>query len=242
MKKTILLIFLIIFLSAAAFAADITRSAGGGGLLGYSFSRYTFEGGAQAASLRMDRVDYAGLLFFDMFYGEISVVVQGGSNSYSENIIYDDPAASVSKGTGVEMSLGFGILVKYPFRITERFYLFPLLGLEYQIALLQRRRPEGDKVHDRTKGDLPEDMTKDGELYPLTAWDSWKIDVGAGVDYFLTDKLFLRGELLFGFRLPTSYEAGLREAAKNPPMNAEDPKLTGLTGGPFLKIAVGYCF
>ena len=242
MKKIVLLLFLLTVLSINIFAVDISLSFGAGGLAGYTFTRYTLEGGSVTSSQSMDRFDYAGLLFFDATYGEVSVMIQGGRNSYSENMIYEVASLADGKGTGAETSLGFSLLGKYPFRINERISWFPMLGVEYQIALMQRRQPEGDLVYDRSKGHLAEDRDKDDNAYPLSAWNSWWIDVGAGLDYFITEKLFLRGELLFGFRLPTSYEMSALEVVKNPPMNADNPRLAGLTGGPSLKIAAGYCF
>jgi hypothetical protein len=225
-----------------AYAADFSLSGGGGGLLGYTFTRYSLEGGKITSTQSMDRLDYAGFLFFDATYAEFSVLIQGGNNVYQENMIYSVASLADSKGTGSETSLGFSLLGKYPFTINKKISWFPMFGIEYQIALMQKRHPDGDLVYDRSKGDLPEDRDKDDKPYPLSAWNSFRIDVGAGVDYHITNALFLRGELLFGFRLPTVYELGALEVVKNPPMNASDPKLGGLTGSPMMKICVGYRF
>jgi hypothetical protein len=43
--------------------------------------------------------------------------------------------------------------------------------------------------------------------------------------------MYLRTELLYGFRLMTPYE-----------VDAPNPKLAGLTSGPSLKIGLGYRF
>jgi hypothetical protein len=63
--------------------------------------------------------------------------------------------------------------------------------------------------------------------------------LGAGLDYYLIGNIFLRSELLFGFRLQTVYEKGALEAVKKQ-MHISDPKLAGLTGSPALKVCVGY--
>jgi hypothetical protein len=145
-------------------------------------------------------------------------------------------------GTGTELSLGFILLGKYPFKVNEKITWFPLLGLEYQIALLEWRNPDGDTyVYDRTDGELGADKDKDGYPYPLHAWNSLWIDLGAGLDYTLAGPFYLRSELLFGFRLQTLYETGALEMTKKQ-FNASDPKLSGLTGGPTLKICAGYRF
>jgi hypothetical protein len=245
MKRFVLLpaaALLLVLLPKNAVAVDFSLSAGGGGLLGYTFTRYTLEGGNVSSTQSMDRLDYGGFLFFDAAYAEFSVFIQGGNSVYRENMIYSVASFADSKGTGSETSLGFSLLGKYPFSINEKISLFPMFGIGYQIALIQKRRPEGDLAYDRSKGMLPEDRDKNDKPYPLSAWNSFWIDVGAGLDCNITQTLFLRSELLFGFRLPTSYELGALEVVKNPPMNVSNPKLAGLTGGPALKLGIGYRF
>lgn len=241
MKKVIILV-LFISLSKNVFGGDFSLSAGGGGLLGYTFTRYTLEGGSVKSAQNMDRINYAGFLFFDAVYAEFSIMFQGGNSTYEENMIFDLTSLSDTWGTGYETSFGFSLLGKYPLRINEKILWFPMFGIEYQIALVQRRSPGGNIVYDRTTGHLTEDRDKDNNPYPLSAWNSFWIDIGAGLDYNIAGPLFMRGELLFGFRLPTIYESGALEVVKNPPMNAQNPKLTGLTGGPALKIGIGYRF
>jgi len=241
MKKIIFILFLLLsFLEYAL--ADESLSIGGGGLFGYTFTRYTLKGGEVRSSQSMDRLDYGGFIFFDATYVEFSVLIQGGYNWYQENMIYSDASLPDSRGTGTEMNLSFSLLGKYPFKINERFTWFPLLGVVYQVAIIQKRHPDGGLVYDRSKGRLPEDRDKNDDPYPLSAWNSFLINVGAGIDCHFTKNLFLRSELLFGFRLPTLYEMGALEVVKNPPMNASNPKLAGLTGGPALKIGIGYRF
>jgi len=241
MKKIIFILFLLLsFLEYAA--ADEALSIGGGGLFGYTFTRYTLEGADVNSSQSMDRLDYGGFIFFDATYAEFSVLIQGGYNWYQENMFYSGGSLADSRGTGTEMNLSFSLLGKYPFKINEKFTWFPLLGIVYHVALIQKRHPDGSLVYDRSEGRLPEDRDKNDNPYPLSAWNSFWINVGAGIDYHITQALFVRSELLFGFRLPTAYELGALEKLKNPPMNASDPRLAGLTGGPALKLGIGYRF
>ena len=173
MKKYIILLITIFALAAVLPAADFSLSAGGGGLLGYSFTRYTLEGGDVSSAQSMDRFNYGGGLFFDAAYAEFSVMFQGGNSSYAEDMAYGANTLSNSKGRGYESSLGFSLLGKYPFSINERISWFPLLGVEYQIALMQKRQPEGGVTYNRTKSYYPEDNDKNGKPYPLSAWNSW---------------------------------------------------------------------
>jgi len=244
MKINVLLACTLLFSSIPAnvCADDFSVSAGAGVLVGYTFSRYSLEGGEVKSAQNMDRFDYAGFIFLDVTYAELTVMYKGGSSSYRENMIYSSASLTDSAGTGSEASIGFSLLGKYPFRINERLTCFPLIGVEYQIVLIQRRKPDGGLVYDRSKGELIEDRDKNDNPYPLSAWNSIWIDIGAGLDYFFTGSLFLRTELLFGFRLPTAYEMGALEVVKNPPMNVQNPSLAGLTGSPMVKLGVGYRF
>ena len=240
MKKTTF-VFILLALTINIFANDFSISAGAGGFLGYSFSRYTLEGGNLSSAQSMDRFDFGGFVFADFTYAEFSVIIQGGRNSYSENMVVVNSTLTDANGIGQEISLGFSLLGKYPLRINEKLIWFPLLGIEYHIALQQLRKPDGDLVYNRSKGHLIEDRDANNEPYPLYAWNSLWIDIGAGMDYFLGENLFLRGELLFGFRLPTIYEMGALEVVEKQ-MGISNPRLAGLTGSPALKIGIGYRF
>jgi len=238
MKKILIILILLVVLSNSVFGADFSLSTGAGGLLGYNFTRYTMEGGGLTSYQDMDRLNYAGFLFFDATYVELAVLFQGGSNTWVEKL---GGLSFSDKGTGLETSLGISLLGKYPFNINERITWFPLLGVEYHIALLQRRTPDGLYEYNRTEGHTGADRDKNGDSYPLHAWNSFWIDMGAGLDYNLTGSFFLRTELIFGFRLMTEYEAGALEMFKHQ-TGDKNPSLFGLTGGPSLKIGVGYRF
>jgi hypothetical protein len=82
-------------------------------------------------------------------------------------------------------------------------------------------------------------MDKDGDPYPLSAWNSLLIKIGAGADYTLTRSLFLRGEFFYNIRLQTGYETGAVEMAKTM-LKVPSPNLSGLTSGPSIRIALGY--
>ena len=235
-KKTIIILILI-FLSVNVIALDF--SLGSGGLGGYTFTRYTLEGGSVKSIQHMDRMNYAGFVFFDAVYGTLSIMYQGGNNTFRENMVLEGSELADKTGTGTETSLGFSLLGKYPFGLNDKFSVFPLFGAEYHIALIQRRTTEGGVVYDRSKGHFMEDRDKDNNPYPLSAWNSLWVDIGGGLDYTISGPLFLRSELLFGFRLPTAYEMGALKVVEHQ-IGVKNPKLGGLTGSPALKISIGY--
>jgi opacity protein-like surface antigen len=252
MKKYITLLTLFFALTAALAAADFSLSAGGGGYIGGLFTRYTLtadgkiEGepvGVNAAQ-EMNQFNFGGFLFVDGTWAVFSVGIQGGLNNYNEEMITTSPSiddlTTTFQGEGSETMLSLALLGKYPFTLNNRFTLFPLLGLEYQIALVQTREPEGGlKRYDRTDG--IRESNADGDPYPLSVWNSWSVVIGAGMDYRVFSSLFVRAELLYGFRLQTPYETDALKKVKKL-ANAPNPKLSGLTSGPALRIAAGWRF
>jgi hypothetical protein len=258
-QKIVLTVFIMIPVLSLP-GVDFSLSAGGGGLLGGLFTRYTLsasgDGGTPDAEVGISSVqaitqaNFGGFLFFDATYGELVITVQGGPNTYSQTATIttngpEFPDAD-EKGTGSELMLGFSLMGKYPFPLNERFVLFPLLGVEYQVALLQWRqqnmvngKPYNGKMYDRGDGIREKDV--DGEPYKLSAWNSLFVDIGAGLDFFFYPRMFLRTELLYGFRLMTPYEVDQLENVKNM-VKDDNPKLAGLTSGPVLKLALGYRF
>ena len=239
MKKSILILLLLV-LGKNIFAIDFSFSAGGGGLFGYTFTRYSLRGGELRSTQDMDRLDYGAFLFFDATFAVFSLMIQGGYSSFSENMILEADALSGNRGTGYEISLGFSLMGKYPFAVSERVSWFPMIGLEYHVALLQRRQA-GGIVYDRSSGIAIEDRDVNGNPYPLSAWNSLWINIGAGMDHNIIGSLFLRAELLFGIRLPTRYERGALEVVQEE-MGVSNPRLRGLTGNPTFKIGLGYRF
>jgi hypothetical protein len=224
-------------------------NAGGGVLLGGVFTRYTLTGEGTLegnpvdldSAQNMNQFNFGSFVFFDADYGELSVSVQRGMNTYSENMSAtsgaDFATGSKTTGAGIETMLGFTLLGKYPFVLNKSLVLFPLLGMEYQFALEQRRQTGSRPEYDRTDGVRESDSN--GEAYTLTSFNSLFIDIGAGVDIKPFSALFFRVEVLYSFRLPTSYEM---DALKKPEkwLGAANPNLGGLTSGPCLRAATGY--
>jgi len=247
MKKLVGVIFLILVVKTAAFGADFALSAGTGVSLGGMFTRYTLtaDGKVDGARIKidaiqeMDQFNYGFFAFFDATYGVFSVFYQNGVNNYTETADISVLSNTKQSGKGWESVLGFSLLGKYPFTLDKRLTVFPLLGMEYQISLVQKRTQDDGWVYDRDDGMREKD--KNQKAYNLMDWNSWWVNVGGGVDYLFTDNLFARGELLYNFRLMTVYEQKNLDMMKS---HAGDPnpQLGGLSSGPALKIAAGWRF
>jgi len=223
---------------------------GAGAHAGGLFTRYKLSANGKIegdpvdinAAQTMNQFNCGAFLFFDAAWVEFSAGVQRGINSYEETMIAASPSiddiTTTSRGEGSEVMLSLALLGKCPFTLSENFIVFPLAGLEYQITLMQFRQPEGRRQYDRTDPERGE-TDADGKIYALPVWNSLFIVVGGGMDYRLSSSLFLRTELLYGFRLQTFYETDSLEKAKKG-VNAQEPKLGGLTSGPTLRIAAGW--
>jgi opacity protein-like surface antigen len=230
------------------YAADFSLSAGGGGLIGGLFTRYTASGhgimGGEVLHVvqtqDINQFNYGGFVFFDATYAELSVSIQSGVNTWEQLLDQVLPDLKSDKGKGWETMMGFSLLAKYPFTLTNRLSLFPLAGVEYQVSLAQKRSLSADnRVYNRTNGIY--EKNKDKKALKLSDWNSLFINVGAGADFNLTSGLFIRGEILYGFRLMTPWEKDgltqLQDAVHNPNL-----KLSGLTSGPSFRIGLGWRF
>jgi opacity protein-like surface antigen len=231
----------------AAFGSNFSLGAGAGGLAGGLFTRYSLEasgtlGGPVDVKVNqeIDQFNYGGFFFMEIPWLEFSLSLQGGNNKYRELMAAVSGEESIfgrnEAGTGRELMCGLSLLGKYPFRLNGRLTVFPLAGLEYQFALWEYRKQNGFRGYDRTDG-IRETNAK-GRAYTLSMWNSLFVDIGGGLDYALSPRLFLRTELLCGFRLQTFYEVDGLEKVKTL-VKARDPKLGGLTSGPVLKISLG---
>jgi hypothetical protein len=85
----------------------------------------------------------------------------------------DDDSVST---TNVEIRL----IGKWPIPLRNRFAIFPLFGVDFKIALARDPSLEGG-------GDSPFEMLSN-------VWFNW----GWGADFALTERIYLRPELLYG--------------------------------------------
>ncbi|MDR0400780.1 MAG: hypothetical protein LBH51_07530 [Treponema sp.] len=249
--KKILAVFLAVLPGLAAFGVDIPLSAGVGGFAGGLFTRYTLNAAGNivvpvdvVSTQEMDQMNYGALLFVDADWAELSLAFQWGNDVWREryNAQAEDGtvvADQSSRGTGTEAVFGIGLLGKYPFRLSRALRIFPLAGLEYHIALAEYRDPDIGPRYNRTNEIW--ERNSNNSAYALSVWNSLLIDIGAGLDFDLYSRLFLRTELLYGFRLQTPYEVDALEKVKKM-VNAPNPVLKGLTSGPVLRVALGWRF
>ncbi|MCL2190820.1 MAG: hypothetical protein FWB79_02400 [Treponema sp.] len=251
MKKLLAFVFAASLFAAPALALDflpgISLSAGGGGIFNTHWRDGVLHGQFRDYEVRgiggpgehtwhamrrglfntRDLVAGGGVYgFFDATLATLGVgIVFNGVGRYLD---VPDLSDTVSPSLAGEELLSFGVthlilslMLRYPFDLHERWILFPTLGIDGQIAL-------GDfggdmRPHLQQVANLGYEVPTLGEF-----WNSIWLRFGVGADFALRGNLFLRGELLYGFRLNGPHDAGYWER--------------GVSNGLNVRIGVGYTF
>jgi hypothetical protein len=225
--RKILVVFLVVFCMAPAFAQEtggkpFRISIGGGGFVTGSISSW-FVDKDQPGSLDRYDTSHFGVgpyLFADLKYFEINLAFPLGflnaDETMSENPNF--PARTYA--------LRGGLYLKYPFTLSNKFTLFPLMGIDYEFYLLAKKDDDRDAEFPITAGNQ--------NAKPMEALNTLWFKAGIGLDTSFTDHLFFRTELLYGLRLPNKMEQYLK--------NTRSDVNLMLGHGGDLKIAVGYKF
>jgi hypothetical protein len=198
-----------LLLAVLACGMTFALSAGAGGAFDVLFGS-TKTGDTET---KQSTIGGGFFVFLDADYVEVDVdMLFAGASSEGEKL-------------GGLTYFGLSALGKYPFDLGS-FVLFPLVGIDWQ--LWQSFKPEsGDKI---SRGNFDDADAK-------TVYDNFSIAVGAGADFPIGEKLFVRGELLWNFRLLSKYDKNAKDEAE-----ANDVEYKRFVSGPRLKVAVGYKF
>lgn len=219
-KKVCSLLVLAALAAGGVFAQTaFSVSAGVGGLIGGDFGGGVEKSeGGYSMKYEMPYFGGGGFAFLDATYAELSFGVSGGAGKMK----YTMEGGGQSQTSDSDWSitnLNIGLLGKYPFAISDRFTVFPLLGIDF-LAALAAKDEDGDDFFEGSDN-------KTGDLSAL-----W-FKLGAGADFSITEKFYARLGLLYGLRLPNKAEKD--QADK---MDGKTLLGHGLT----VKLAVGYRF
>jgi len=177
---------------------------------------YTYNFTSSEKNYR-DQIDIGGFLFFDLKYVEINASLYyspGGLRwTWNKEYYYNNQTVLTERnnrndGDSAITSFHIGILGKYPFYLNN-FTLYPAIGADYQLWLMHS---ENGKI-------IPGDLSRNNSIW---------FRVGGGVDYNFTRSLFIRGELLWGVKLPS--------------VNESKTSFSYFTHSPTLNIGIGYIF
>jgi hypothetical protein len=155
-------------------------------------------------------------VFFDATYLELGMDFIFGSFKLNSNQYTGDFELKSTQ-------FGFTILGKFPVTAGPA-TVFPLAGIDYQLFL--SGEAEGRTIE-------RDDMSGDFE----DLFDAFSLVVGAGLDYNISAKLYLRGELLCNFKMESGSDKALKKLAKD-----SDVSFSLFTFGPRVSIGVGYRF
>jgi hypothetical protein len=166
-------------------------------------------------------------LFVDATYveGTLNFFFSNTSLKHNESLAAYDGFSGDYNLNGI--SLGFGLLAKYPFDLGS-LQFFPLLGFEANFYIAQSFSKDYNEW----------DNAKEGDTYGTpSAWNSFWFRVGAGGDYFFSGALYLRGELLLDIKLPSGLDTAYMKNEKFVQAGFSDPQFFGL--GVTFRIALG---
>lgn len=165
--------------------------------------------------------------FFDAAFAEVSLGLFLGSGSWETKAEAQGQSQSQKLGDVSTTELSLGLLLKYPVAVSESMKLFPAVGIDYQSCL-------SAKMDDRA-ADEPGDLSR--------LW----IKFGAGADFSLNEKLFIRPVVLYGIGLENQMEKDMGNLLKTQfamyeAMGASvDTKVEAkLSHGLTVKVALGY--
>jgi hypothetical protein len=226
MKKLLFSVGLLMITSTLSFAVDFTVSAGIAGDLSPIISsidtdvpepyKTTID---ELADQKISRGGFT--VFFDATYIELDL----GLQFYNIDI----------KQTGLNYKekqtyFNFGLLGKIPFSTSEKFVISPLFGFDYQILTKVKSSFAGvSTTVDR------DDLSTAG--YDEDYYDRFIIKAGIGVDYYITETFYVRGNFTWDFHINTESQKDITDAVEE--LGYE---LNILQHGPAFKLAVGYRF
>jgi len=172
-----------------------------------------FGGGTEMGPMTTKTPWYGGgaNLFFDMTYAEAGFgVTFGAGTSTTEAPGIPDREIDMS-----HISLDFGLMLRYPLELPtlgENVTIFPTAGINYRLAV-------SGKVDDKDYDDVGD-------------WSALWFNLGVGMDFGLSEKMYLRPVVLYGTRLNNKAESDASDAGADALMGH------GLT----VKVGVGFKF
>jgi len=239
MKKASLLLLITVLTTGIAFAQPKFKiSAGAGGFFSNNFgggfeTSGTFQPpfdsfGTFETKMETPYLGGGGYAFFDATYAELSIGYFSGKVKSRTKAAFplvislfspDYPSFDIEKDFKLS-SLNLGLFGKYPIAKNKKFAFFPLIGVEWQLVLY---------VEDNI---VKDNKYKYGDNTPSN-WSAIWFKGGIGGDYYFSDRIFIRLNLLYGIRGPNEMEV-------NPDAPGDSNNMLG--HGLTAKLAAGFTF
>ena len=258
MKKIFSILLLFLFSFTGAFA-QFRVSAGGGGFIGGDHGGginiipdmeplYPVMGFDSA--LKFPYFGGGGFIFFDAVYAEASAAFFAGNGSQEFIFTMDDELISFKRKYAYT-SINLSLLGKYPFKLNEKLFIFPLLGIDYQI-MLNIKDVNGVKYKGFAMPDLLRQTLGSMGYYendivfpgkPADFNSLW-FKFGGGADFMINSNVFIRFSALYGIRLKNKMEKNMEKQINllSVISGYDIRNETRLGHGLNVKIAAGYKF
>jgi len=224
MKKRV---FVMIFAAAAFPVFSLPVSLIGGGAFGAEWTVVNAHSqSGEKVRANSTGINYGIFASFDAKYAEGGLSFLMGGTYGNEGTMGQSSPMMPFCDTG-ENVLGISLIGKYPFEFSN-FVVFPLVGMGFEVYLY--RKP----LYNNGRSGMYETLT--GEELPASNFNNFRLRIGAGADYVLTGKFFVRGELFYDFKFIPS-------AADNKQMDSiggVKEFIPGFSSGPVIKIGLGY--
>jgi hypothetical protein len=193
--------------------------------LGANFDTLQSKVNGKTAVQRYNQYNLGGLVFFDTAYVTADLSFSGNITTFAKSKFLQEWTAVSDNYELLGMNLGMGLYGKYPFSI-GRLSLFPLLGAQAGLGLSQKAS--------RSVGDV-----KKGKDYGQAQdWSAIALRTGVGCDFPIGTAMFIRGVLLFEYKLNSK----LDEAFISKINNGGNTSTYNTNFGFDAKILVGYKF
>lgn len=217
-KKSVLIaLVLAAFVSTGAFAQ------GPGISLGVGFNAALDAFGGVNASVPLLAVDESmetfkffasGFAFIDTRFVELSLGIGSGDFNVWLNAIDDNFLLDI-------LVFDVGLTLKWPFEL-GRVTLFPLFGINYRAVLAANDHPSNNV---ELEIDEPSDFS------------SWAFRLGGGLDFSLTERVFLRSDLSFYLSPANRFERDVADLLNAIPLVSASTQAG--VGGNF-RLALGF--
>jgi hypothetical protein len=231
MEKKVVLALLMVTLLAGGVFAQFSLSAGLGGTFSADFINmaWTKDGldmmdsmGQKKDMWDMNIIGGGFYAYFDATYAMLSLGMSFADISYANSDM-----KKMMQDAKMTMSLttfDIGLLAKYPISLGAA-SIFPLLGVDFKIAVAQDTTTDGKKNAYNGEG---------------TAGEYWSIvwfKLGFGADIPLGDKLYLRPMFLYGLGTVPKFHQEMLDV-----LNSGTKMADWVVHGLDVKLAVGYKF
>ena len=177
-------VFVLALFCLATGASAIGMSAGLGASGAYYMTSGKYEGYGSSSDTLTRRVPFEFMAFFDMSYFQLAAGYRMFNSAHQKTTVKGAGAgtneADYKQSAGFISLAGYG---KYPFKLGA-ITLFPMIGVEYDLAIAATDL-NGNDLTGSEKTDTNEFWFKGG----------------VGADFSITPRLYLRPELIVGYKL-----------------------------------------